>query len=570
MGQQERLSRAEAKFLAAAAACAFLLRVALIFRYRFDSDEPQHMHVAWAWARGLMQYRDVFDNHMPLFHLMSAPLFRVTGDDVNALYLARLWVLPFFLASLVLVFVIGDRLFGRRIAAWATALAAAFPPFFLGMLEYRTDDLWVMLWLACIAVLLTDMEPQSKALLAGAILGFAFGVSMKSVLFALAIAVASIGTILLTRHRFASPPLRDVAGSLTTVFMTASILPIAIAMFFALNGAWQAFAYCVIWHNAGVPFDGWWRVVWAIPLTPLTLGIARRVAAAEGIATVVRQRLFLFLLAASYVIVLSAFWPLLSFEDYLPFYPLIVVLATRLLLGAAGSTTRIPAIAAASLVVVIIATAATGHLWHDEAHNEEALIRQVLQITRPNDPVMDLKGEVLFRRRPYWLVLESITHRKLRHRMLRDDIAAALVRSGTAVLASTDFPARTRFFVRRHYLPWGRLWVVGQSLPAVAVRGVAVPFRVDIASTYIVVNEHGVVAASIDGVPVGNGIDLGRGVHRLLVSRPVSRPLVVWSGVIRSARFPARLRDTETYLRALREHRRLIAGNYGDETELTP
>jgi hypothetical protein len=97
---------------------------------------------------------------------------------------------------------------------------------------------------------------------------------------------------------------------------------------------------------------------------------------------------------------------------------------------------------------------------------------------------------------------------------------------------------------------------------------VAVPFRVDIASTYIVVNEHGVEAASIDGVPVGNGIDLGRGVHRLLVSRPVSRPLVVWSGVIRSARFPAQLR--ETYLRALREHRRLIAGNYGDETELTP
>ena len=49
--------------------------------YRFDSDEPQYMHVAWAWARGMMQYRNVFDNQMPLFHIFSAPLFFVAGDD---------------------------------------------------------------------------------------------------------------------------------------------------------------------------------------------------------------------------------------------------------------------------------------------------------------------------------------------------------------------------------------------------------------------------------------------------------------------------------------------------------
>jgi len=52
----------------------FAMRVWLIFRYRFDSDEPQHMHVAWGWAHGFIQYRDVFDNHMPLFHLLTAPL----------------------------------------------------------------------------------------------------------------------------------------------------------------------------------------------------------------------------------------------------------------------------------------------------------------------------------------------------------------------------------------------------------------------------------------------------------------------------------------------------------------
>jgi hypothetical protein len=48
-----------------------LLRVAYVFREGFNSDEPQHLHIVWGWTRGLVQYRDLFDNHMPLFHLAS-------------------------------------------------------------------------------------------------------------------------------------------------------------------------------------------------------------------------------------------------------------------------------------------------------------------------------------------------------------------------------------------------------------------------------------------------------------------------------------------------------------------
>src|SRR5438874_3548923 len=57
------------EFVAAAVLFALMvvIRVVNILHYRFDSDEPQHLHVIWAWARGFVQYRDVFDNHMPLF-----------------------------------------------------------------------------------------------------------------------------------------------------------------------------------------------------------------------------------------------------------------------------------------------------------------------------------------------------------------------------------------------------------------------------------------------------------------------------------------------------------------------
>ena len=93
-------------------ATAFLMRLWLVFRYRFDSDEPQHMHVAWGWANGFVQYRDIFDNHMPLFHLLTAPLFFGGVDDPRLLFAARLLMLPLFLMAIVLVWLIARRLFG--------------------------------------------------------------------------------------------------------------------------------------------------------------------------------------------------------------------------------------------------------------------------------------------------------------------------------------------------------------------------------------------------------------------------------------------------------------------------
>ena len=518
------------------------------------------MHVAWAWSHGLMQYRDVFDNHMPLFHVLWAPLFRYAGDDVNVLFLARLSVVPLFIASIYLVFRIAEQLFDHRSAVWAAALTAGLPPFFLGMLEFRTDDLWVVLWLACILVLVSEPEPIRRAVVAGAFLGLAFGVSMKSVLFVIAIVVAALMTTALTQHRSGANRFRPVTGRLITMMASALVVPTAIACLFAMSGAWRQFAYCVVWHNTSAPIDHtWWRVFWIVPLAPLTLRIARRHARADVDDDLARKRLFVFLLCATYFVVLSAFWPILALESYLPFYPLAAILLAPTVLPV-RRVAAWPAFATCIVIVLIGATTVAGKIWCDEAHVEVALIRQVLQITRPDDKVMDLKGESLFRDRPYWFVLESITHRKFRNHVLRDDIGAALVRSGTAVLASTDFPVQTRVFVRRNYIPWGRLWVVGHRVLPAPPGGAAIPFRIAVPSRYLVVDASGCVDATIDGVPVGDGIELTRGGHFVTMTRAVSQPLIIWSGVTRSQSFLTTLRETEELIRRRREVRKMAAG----------
>src|SRR6266404_7265998 len=77
-------------------------RVVLAWHQTIGSDEPQHAHVAWAWVHGLVQYRDVFDNHTPLFHLFSAPLVALIGDRPDILALPRCGVIGLNLVTLFL------------------------------------------------------------------------------------------------------------------------------------------------------------------------------------------------------------------------------------------------------------------------------------------------------------------------------------------------------------------------------------------------------------------------------------------------------------------------------------
>ena len=70
-------------------AVAAALRVVYVFHYRVDSDEPQHLYIARALSKGLLAYRDFFDNHTPLFHTLFAPLVAAIGDRPDLLIFMR-------------------------------------------------------------------------------------------------------------------------------------------------------------------------------------------------------------------------------------------------------------------------------------------------------------------------------------------------------------------------------------------------------------------------------------------------------------------------------------------------
>lgn len=504
-------------------------RLALIFRYRFDSDESQHMHVAWGWSHGLVQYRDVFDNHMPLFHLMTAPLFAGGSDDPRLLFAARLLMVPLFAGATMLVWFIADRLFeDDRIALVAAAITALFPPYFLGSLEYRTDDLWVVCWLGVIAVGVSRMRLRTRSIWGGLLLGASFGVSMKSVLCAGALLVAAGGVFFLTRARTAWPPVRTLLLSAATSLALACSIPLIIALSFAATGNWKPFLYGVFEHNR-VPFEHAWRVLWFVPLYFVVRTAALSILRSEADASLVRRRLFVCLACGAYSIGLIAFWPMSSLESYLPIYPLALLFVAPWL----AEQRRVAALTFATieLVAVII----TARPWRNEAQHEIALVSEIVALTGAHDPVMDLKGESVFRARPWYFGIEAITNVKLRLGIIQDHIAESLVRTSTHVVVSDRLPPLAKRFVLANYVDWGLVRIAGVRLPPVP-EGIPVSFRIAIPGDYLVTGEAGSVDAAIDGKAVVHTIHLTPGRHTLVTTHAVRHPMVIWEG---ARRWPA-------------------------------
>src|SRR6201981_1964014 len=101
-----------------------VLRILSAAHYRIDSDEHQHLHVVWGWTKGMIPYRDYFDNHAPLFQVLCAPLFASLGTRADIIAPMRLAMIPLFAVSILLLRQIAGNLLSPRAGLWAAVLAA--------------------------------------------------------------------------------------------------------------------------------------------------------------------------------------------------------------------------------------------------------------------------------------------------------------------------------------------------------------------------------------------------------------------------------------------------------------
>jgi hypothetical protein len=228
---------------------ALVFRILFAYHFRVDSDEPQHLHVVWAWTHGFLPYRDVFDNHTPVFQALSAPLFHLLGVRPDIVFPMRLAMIPLFALTIWCVWKITASIFPLRVALWTAVLVTFIPPFFLTSIEFRPDELWTMVWLLTLTVFLTGRATVARAFSVGFLLGLAFSVSMKTSLLAVSLMLACIGVILMLRH--AGQPIGPgrLLKYLGAAMLGVTVVPMLVMLFFVSNSAGPQMLYCVIGHN---------------------------------------------------------------------------------------------------------------------------------------------------------------------------------------------------------------------------------------------------------------------------------------------------------------------------------
>lgn len=531
-----RPSRTEALVVLAALGGACVLKLLYAARYRVNSDEGQHLHVAWAWTQGLVQYRDVSDNHMPLFHVLFAPLIAAIGERPDVVNVARIAMVPLFVISLVATYALARALLDRRAALRSVTITALLPAFFLTTTEVRADDLSTCLSLAGLAFLHDARDGVGRSFAAGLLLGAAAVTSLKAVVLVAALVGGTLLVSIAVDGRIASFPPRVRA---LAAWIGLAAFPLALVVGLGRAGLLATFVSEVLHRDLVGAMAIERRRLELLGLTPAAVPLvwfaAREIAARGADPLAGRALASLFattLLALTAIVGLS---PLLRPQDALALYPLLCVLAVALAPAASfperlGGARGIAVVVAAEIVLLF----ASAPPWRPADVAHAARIRDVLRLTDPGERVMDLKGETIFRPRAVRLVLEQVTRAQIDAGLVPDDIPEQLAAREVTVAVhdSRNIPPRTKQFLNDSYVNVGRVRVIGRRVTVPAGGGV-IRFEVGVPGRYVVVSPRGLVPqARVDGVVVASGRRLEPGGHQLDPAGEAGPLAVVWSRAV--------------------------------------
>jgi len=542
--------------IAAALVVQAALRALYVLHHAVDSDEPQHLHVIWGWTHGLVQYRDVFDNHAPLFHLLMTPWAAAFGERADVLVFMRWLMLPLVAVALIALHRIACALWNRVIAWRAVVVAGIVPDFLVTSGEFRADILWMAAWLGALAVMVSGRMSARRAFLAAGLLGVALATSLKTLLLLVALSLALVIVHVLSPRAPAErrAPGR-VAGRLGAAAVGLGVVPAALLGWFNSVGALPALWYCTVRHNVVAGVGAWRHLPLRLAVLACTLavviGIARRMLRRPGTTFPGPRQVILLLTTVLGLALFETVWPLVTSEDFLPLTPLAALLVVVGVDGWLATRTRSSvtprwiarAVPAAALALLLAGEVVDCDLrepaLRNDTHDETNLLVSVKEETLPNEPVLDLKGETVFRVRPYYYVLEGLTKARLERGLLPDRIVQDVVESRThfTVGDSQFWPPATRAYLNTHFVPAGPLRVLGSDLagePRAADGGelfdVAWPERFTILADGH--PGHGL----LDGL----GYDLPRwltpGRHKYLPGPGERRIIAVWSGAFQRAR----------------------------------
>jgi dolichyl-phosphate-mannose--protein O-mannosyl transferase len=256
----------------------------LVFYRAWDADEFEHLQFTWMLSQGRTPYRDFFEHHTPIFHLLTAPYFDMIRDAGPGVMLVapfglRMLCTLFTALTAFVVFAMTRRAAGSGTATMAVALFLSCSFVLEKGIEIRPDSLAALLLAVCAYAIArglcdapTTEERLSWALVAGLATGGTLMASQKGV-FAVIGLLAAAWVLGLRRHG------RRVALSflgVTLLGLLAAVLPVL--WLFARRGALGDFfqhnvVLVVLWPREFAA-EGWRWLALVLAKDTLFVGLA--------------------------------------------------------------------------------------------------------------------------------------------------------------------------------------------------------------------------------------------------------------------------------------------------------
>jgi hypothetical protein len=244
---------------------AWLLRLAMLlaamplplqFGLRaFDPDEWQHAQMTWLIGEGRVPFRDFFEHHMPLLHLLATPLAALmqpeetVGRAFSFMVLLRLAAVFLTLLHVWVVRELALRLgLGRPAALLAAVLFLGSGIVLSKGQEFRPDvPAALLVTLACL-VLVSDWRPARRAAVAGLCMGLAVAFTQKCLLL-----LPGFGLAFAWRLWADRPTRRDwFAAAVSGIAATALPFLLLLLGFAAFDAAGEFFTHAIA-NNAAWP-----------------------------------------------------------------------------------------------------------------------------------------------------------------------------------------------------------------------------------------------------------------------------------------------------------------------------
>ncbi len=543
----------ETSLFAILLAIVLALRIISTFLVPINSDEPQHLHVIWSWTQGLVQYRDVFDNHTPLFHLLMIPFLTVWGIRPDIIIVMRITLLPIFLVILWITYLLSKSIFDDRSAAlWTTlcmgtTLCIGLPSYYLRKsTEFRPANLWILLWLLILLSLIKSSFRWRNGFITGVLIGAALCVSLKTILMISSLIGATIlmSVIYPWGKNTHSKSLPWIGG----LVLGITIIPLIIIGFFSSLGALHLLFRCTITHNI------MWKMIrhrilsnifYAISIIIALIWLTKRLMTNIYIRIIDRRIIFLILVEGVYGASLMLY-PVVEKETEISLYPLLIILAVGLASkswdsysqykrqrtgkysnNASYAINPLPFLLVTIVLMSIFRMVTTCESWSNRIPKDrmklpstyEYLLRDVSLLTTNSDYIMDPKGQSIYRKRPFYYALELFTKKGLSSKLIKDRIIERCIATKTCVVVlSKDYPRKDRNFFQQQYIR------IDQHIPLLRVIGhllgcrnsnkaFTLSFNIIIPTRYAIVAEKGKVTGLLDGKPYEGPRFLAAGRH---------------------------------------------------------